>query len=191
VKLVQMPTALLHLGDDDLDDVGIDRRLLADFRVRLSRAVEHQQGLLVLVSAEAGGHHLLMVLARRIGVTLRDANIHLRDAGGDIKSGRQKLCYLTGSALASALNAADWRRVLAAEAACFVQDLDEVWRPGECRAGATDWGMLRSLLDERLAAGRPTFVQAAPDQVPRELEALLRRRLPVLESADDLRGGES
>jgi hypothetical protein len=183
VKLVQMPTALLHVGDADLDRAGVDPGLLAAFRAYLPHALTERRGFLILAASEDGGHHLLMVLARRIGAALRDANIHLRDSGADLRAGRQALSYLTGPAMVAALAAPDARQSLASVAASFVQDLEGAW-PSEIGAPAsTDRRALRSLLDKRLAGGRPTFVQAAPGGLPRDVEAALRSRLPVLESA--------
>ena len=124
--------------------------------------------------------HLLMVLARRIGVALRDANIRLRDSGGDLKAGRQKLCYLPGSALGAALGLAGARAELAREAACFSRIST---RPGPPRRRALrpGAGRLLDLLDERLAAGRPTFLSAAPDRLPPRLADGLRARLQILD----------
>src|SRR6185369_12859652 len=110
--------------------------------------------------------------------------------GENLKIGRQKLCYVPGLALAEALIAPDLRLALASEAACFVQDLESGW-PAQAEVldedaqteptpGGPD--ALRSLLDERLAAGRPTFLQAAPRSLPPRLEADLRDRLPVLDA---------
>jgi hypothetical protein len=190
VKLVQMPTALLHLDEAELDGAGIDPGLLAAFRAylpcvssELPPALNEPRGVLILASASAGGHHLLMVLARRIGAALRDANIHLRDRGGDMKAARQKLCYLPGPVLVTALGRPDLRLTLIAEAACFAQDLEAIWRPGSAGAASPGLDALRSLLDERLAAGRPTFLQAHPGALSQDVEAMLRARLPALESA--------
>jgi hypothetical protein len=85
--------------------------------------------------------------------------------------------------MVAALAAPDARQSLASVAACFVQDLEGAWLPEVGAPTSTDWRALRSLLDERLAAGRPTFVQAAPGGLPRDVEAALRSRWPVLESA--------
>src|SRR5688572_28377239 len=127
VKLVQIPTDLLRLEDADLDAAGLDPNLLAAFRTYLPGALDERRGLAILAPAEAGGHLLLIVLARRIGAALRDANIRLRDGGGDLKAGRQKLCYLPGTMLGRALGLPAARAELAGEAACFVQDLDAAW----------------------------------------------------------------
>src|SRR4051794_4892630 len=113
VKLVQMPTALLRVDEAELDAVGIDPGVLVAFRAYLPCALAERRGLLILVSAADGGHHLLMVLARRIGAALRDANIHLRDRGSDLRADRQKLCYLPGPAVVKALGETHARRSLA------------------------------------------------------------------------------
>jgi hypothetical protein len=179
MRLVQMPSALLHLDDADLDGVGLDPTLLAGFRAYLPLALEERRGLAVLAPADAGAHRLLMVLARRVGAALRDANIHLRDRGGDLKAGRKKLCYLPGSELGAALTTPGVRAALAGEAACFFQDLDAAWA---AERAALAPGALLDLLDERLAAGRPTFLNAAPDRLPPGLAAGLRARLSVVEA---------
>ena len=139
--------------------------------------------MLILALPTKGGHHLLMVLARRIGAALRDANIHLRDGGGDLKAGRQKLCYLPGPALLAALGEPDAARALTHEAACFVQDLEGADLLGPSSTTSDGQDALRSLLDQRLAAGRPTFLQAAPGRLSPDVETMLRDRLPVLEAA--------
>jgi hypothetical protein len=192
VKLVQMPTALLRVDEAELDAAGVDPGLLAAFRAYLPTVVSERRpalierrGLLILASVPGGGHHLLMVLARRIGAALRDANIHLRDWGGDLKAGRQKLCYLPGPALAGALDRPDLRLALTAEAACFVADLERIWHPAPAGAAPSGPDALRSLLDERLAAGRPTFLQADPGALPQDVEAMLRARLPALRSVGE------
>jgi hypothetical protein len=178
-----MPTVLLRVGEADLDAAGVDPGLLAAFRSYLPHVLAEQGGMLILAAPAEGGHHLLMVLARRIGAALRDANIHLRDRGGDLKTGRQKLCYLPGPLLLAALGEPDAARALLGEAACFVQDLEgaDLPEPSSTTPGGPD--ALRSLLDQRLAAGRPTFLQAAPGRLSPDLETMLRGRLPVLEAA--------
>jgi hypothetical protein len=177
-----MPTDLLHLEDADLDGAGIDPRLLAAFRAYLPRALDEQRGLAILAPPGAHADQLLMVLARRIGVALRDANIRLRNGGGDLKAGRKKLCYLPGGALGPALDLPAARVELEREAACFIQDLDAAWAAGPAGTATLEPGALLDLLDGRLAAGRPTFLNAAPDRLPPGLAAGLRARLPVLES---------
>jgi len=180
VKLVQMPTDLLHLEDADLDSARIDPYLLAAFRAYLPGAPTERRGLAILAPPDAGAHQLLMVLARRIGAALRDANIRLRDDGGDLQAGRKKLCYLPGDALASALGQPGPRSELAGEAACFIQDLDAAWTPGPVSRSPLDPSALLDLLDERLAAGRPTFLNAAPERLPPGLADGLRARLTTL-----------
>lgn len=183
MKLVQMPTDLLRLQDADLDNVGLDPSLLAVFRAYLPRAVDDQHGLAILAPAGAGGHRLLMVLARRIGAALRDANIALRDGGGDLRAERKKLCYLPGGVLGEALSLPDARRELLREAACFVQDLDAAWATGQQGARMLVPDALLDLLDERLAASRPIFLNASPDRLPPGLADALRARLPILSPA--------
>jgi hypothetical protein len=173
-----MPTDLLHLEDADLDGAGLDPRLLADFRAYLPRALDERRGLAILAPPEAGAHRLLMVLARWVGAALRDANIRLRDAGGDLGSERRKLCYLPGDALPLALARPDARAELAREAACFLQDLDAA---RQANATPLEPAALLDLLDERLAAGRPTFLNAAPERLPAGLADGLRARLSALE----------
>jgi hypothetical protein len=193
VKLVQMPVGLLHVEEADLDGAGVEPRLLAAYRAYLPRALDDRRGLLILVPPSQGGHHLLMLLARRIGAALRDANIRLRDAGGDMQAGRQRLSYLPGAALPRVLATPAHRQTLVREAACFVQDLEAAWPDRAARPAALGGpDALRSLVAERLAHGRPTFLQAAPDRLSPMDTQELRARLPVLESPVlDLATGET
>lgn len=188
MKLVQMPTDLLHLEDADLDRARIDPGLLAAFRAYLPEALDERRGLAILAPPDTGAHRLLMVLARRIGVALRDANIRLRDDGGDLKAWRKKLCYLPGDALGAALGLPGARRELGREAACFVQDLDAAWAAGPsgmthglANTASPAPDALLDLLDERLVEGRPTFLCADPRRLPPGLVDGLRARLPTLE----------
>lgn len=190
-----MPVELIHLEDADLDGRGVEPGLLAAFRAYLPsvlnerRELAERRGLTILAPASSG-RLLLMVLARRIGAALRDANIDLREGGGDLKAGRQKLCYLPGGLLAEALDSPKARLALADEAACFVQDLDAAWM-AEARARprtddrtaalVLEPPALLALLDERLAAGRPTFLTADPARLPPGLAAELRARFTTLE----------
>jgi hypothetical protein len=166
VKLVQMPTALVRLGDADLDDAGVDQALLKAFRSFLPRVLEQGRGLAILAPASLGTERLLTVLARRIGAALRDENIRLRERGGDVKAGRKKLCYLPGRALPIALADPVCRDVLTSESVCFFQDLDEAWAGPEAGPSPTDSAPFLGLLDRRLASGRPTFVTADPSRLP-------------------------
>ena len=56
MKLVQMPTDLLHLEDADLDRAGVEPSLLAAFRAYLPAALGERRGLAILASPEAGAH---------------------------------------------------------------------------------------------------------------------------------------
>src|SRR5215204_2759806 len=127
VKLVQMPTDLLHLDDAELSAVDVAPGLLEAFRLYLPRALDDRRGAAMLAPPSARTRELLMVLARRVGATLRDENIRLRERGGDLRSARKKLCYLPGRAMPKALRDPVARRALAHEAACFIQDLDTAW----------------------------------------------------------------
>ena len=180
MKLVQMPTGLLHLEDADLDAAGIAPDLLAAFRAYLPRAVDERRGLAILTPPGARAERLLMVLARRIGAALRDANIRLRDDGGDLKAGRKKLCYIPGRVLGSAFDLPAARDELEREAACFIQDLDAAWPSGPAGAMLLEPDALFDLLDARLAAGRPTFLNATADRLPSGLADDLQSRLPFL-----------
>src|SRR5207244_13315090 len=127
VKLVQMPREALHLVQDELPGLGVERRLLAAFEVDLSRAADDQVGLAILAPPDAGTRELLMVLARRVGAALRNENMRLRDRGGGRQASYKKLCYLPGGALPQALRVPRARRSLEREAACSLQDLDNAW----------------------------------------------------------------
>ena len=129
MKLVQMPADLVHIEDADLDGCGVGPSLLAAYRAYLPPALVRAARAGDPGAATNGARHLLMLLARRIGAALRDENIRLRERGGDLKAGRQKLCYLPGHALCgSARWSRPTRQALTAEAACFLQDLDEAWQ---------------------------------------------------------------
>jgi hypothetical protein len=182
VKLVQMPTELLHLEEADLPSAGVDSSLLAAFRAYLPTAPDDRRGVAILATSGAGTRELLMVLARRIGAALRDENIHLRDRGGELKAGRKKLCYLPGRVLAAAFGAVGARRALADEAVCFFQDLDEVWSTEDGAVSLAPNALL-ALMDERLAGGRPTFLTADAKWLPNGLEGGLRARLRIFEAA--------
>jgi hypothetical protein len=82
--------------------------------------------------------------------------------------------------LPAALSTPRTRRVLADEAACFFQDLEAAWSAGEAGAAPFTPTALLDLLDERLAAARPTFLSAAPEHLPTGLERGLRDRLPII-----------
>ena len=180
MKLVQMPTDLLHLDDAGLTPAAVDPGLLTAFRAYLPHVLEDTRGVAILAPS-AAGTRLLMVLARRIGAALRDANIHLRDRGGDLKRDRKKLCYLPGRVLSTALGNPSDRRALAVEAAVFLQDLDEAWPDGPSDGTPLDPNAVRNLLGERQDAALPTFISAAPGRLPSGLERGLRVRLIVLE----------
>jgi hypothetical protein len=182
VKLVQMPRDLLHVDETDLPAAGVLPGLVPEFRAYHASVLNERRGLAILVPPTQGGRAMLMVLARRIGTSLRDANIRRREQGEDLRRNRQKLCYLPGSRLAEALATPETRDVLLDEAACFIQDLEAAWvgkRAGSTLAPET----LFDFLDERLAFGRPTFVSAAPRDLPHLVERGLRSRLCILEQS--------
>ena len=183
MKLVQMPRDLLHLEQNDLPGLGVERGLLAGFEQYLSLAADDEVGLAILGPPEAGTRELLMVLARRVGAALRNENIRLRDRGGDRTARYKKLCYLPGGALPRALRAPGARRALGCEAVCFFQDLEMAWADG---AAALDPSVFLELLDLRLARQLPSYASAAPGLLSAGLEGELRARLRVLEAK---RGG--
>jgi hypothetical protein len=178
-----MPADLLHLEDADLAATGVDPSLLAAFRAYLPSVTQDARGVAILAPPAAGTREMLMVLARRVGATLRDENIRLREQGSDLRAERRKLCYLPGDALSSALDIAGGRRALAHESACFFQDLDAAWAGGNTGHGPITPTALLRLLDDRLAAGRPTFLSADPSRLPTGLKHDIRTRLLTLEPA--------
>jgi hypothetical protein len=181
MKLVQMPANLLHIEDADLDGADVEPGILEAFRAYLPTALDERRGLVILAAGSDGGQRMLMLLARRIGAALRDENIRRRDSGNDMAVRKLRLCYLPGELLHAALHLPQARAELAREAACFFQSLDSAWTaeyPGSTPRDAT---ALLGLLDERLAAGRPTFLNAVPDRLLPGLEDALRARLPILE----------
>jgi hypothetical protein len=157
--------------------------VLADFRAYLPGVLEDRRGVAILLPEAAGGVLLLMLLARRVGAALRDENIQLRDTGGDIKGGKKRLCYLPGDVLDEAFDEAAARHALADEAACFLQDLDLVWKGRVPESATPRPAQFLALLDLRLAAGLPTFLNADPATLPAEVLTGLRARLQVLEPA--------
>ena len=183
VKLVQMPPELIRIDEADIVAAGIEPRVLAEFRAYLPGVLDDRRGAAILLPAEAGGVPLLMLLARRVGAALRDENIHLRDTGGDIKGGKKRICYLPGDVLDDAFDEAETRQALAEEAACFLQDLDLVWAGRVPESATPQPAQLLKLLDTRLAAGLPTFLNADPATLPPEVLTGLRARLLVLEPA--------
>ena len=180
VKLVQMPPELIHIEEVDIVAAGIEPRLLADFQAYLPGVLEDRRGLAILLPLGSGGVQLLMLLARRVGAALRDENINLRDTGGDIKGGKKRLCYLPGDVLGDAFEEAETRQALTNEAACFLQDLDQVWAGRVPESATPTPRQLLTLLDVRLAAGLPTFLTADPAVLPPEVLAGLRARLQML-----------
>src|SRR6185369_5973201 len=126
-----MPADLIRVEDADLDECGADSGVLAAYRAFLPLATSERRGLAILAHATTGAHQMLMLLARRVGAALRDENIRLRERGGDLKAGRQKLCYLPGRVLAAAIDEPGCRESLIMEAACFFQDLDGAWHASD------------------------------------------------------------
>ncbi len=176
MKLVQMPVDLLHVAADSLPALGVDPRLLAAFEAYRSRMPEPTESLAIFGPLATGTRELLMVLARQVGATLRDENIHLRDRGGDLKVGRKKLCYLPGGALTEAFRQPAARRTLRREAACFLQDLDAAFDGAD-----GDPAALLELIDARRDGRLLTFLSADPAGLPGDLERELRARMTVIE----------
>lgn len=174
MKLVQMPTNLLHIEEADLSVAGYDAGLLAGVRSYLPELAADRRGAAILTPAGRGGRQVLMLIARRVGAALRDENIAVRDGGGDMTVRKKRLCYLPGQLLGGALDLAAARTALASEAACFLQDLE---------AAAVPPDAVLALLDRRLGAGLPTFVNADPTGLAPTLVTGLRARLRVLEPA--------
>ncbi len=184
MKLVQMPTDLLHLDEAELSAVGVAPRLLEAFRLYLPRALDDRRGAAMLAPPSARTRELLMVLARRVGATLRDENIRLRERGGDLRSGRKKLCYLPGRAVPNALHDPIAHRALTHEAACFIQDLETAWPEDQIGRKPFAPTAVLALIDERCAAGRPTFITADPARLPSRARA--RLTYPLVDPGDVL-----
>ena len=182
MKLVQMPVELLHLEQHELLALGVDERLLAQLEGALARTTGDQVGLAILAPPEAGTRELLMVLARRVGAALRNENIRLRDAGGDLAARHKRLCYLPGSALKAALWNTVARESLGREAACFFQDLDLTWATAPGSRDSVNPATLVGLLDVRLQRKLPTYLSADPGRLPPGLEREVRARVQVLEA---------
>ena len=183
VKLVQMPPELIRIDEADIIAAGIEPHVLAAYRTYLPGVLDDQRGVAILLPPEAGGVLLLMLLARRVGAALRDENIQLRDTGGDIKGGKKRLCYLPGDVLGDAFEEPESRQALTNEAACFLQDLDLVWKGRVPESATPRPTQLLALLDVRLAAGLPPFLNADPATFPPDVPEGLHARLQVLAPA--------
>lgn len=183
VKLVQMPPDLVRIDEVDIVAAGHEPSLLAAYRAYLPTVLADRQGVAILASTETGSLPMLMLLARRVGAALRDENIRVRDGGGAITDPKKRLCYVPGSVLDEAYEEPDARQALATEAACFVQELDAVWAGRVPESATLTPSRFLSFLDQRLAAGLPTFVQADPVRLPDAVLTGLRSRLRVIEPA--------
>lgn len=181
MKLVQMPPELIRINEVDIVVAGFEAGVLASFRAYLPGVLEDRRGVVIFLPRHAGAEKLLMLLARRVGAALRDENIQVRDTGGDIRAAKKRLCYLPGSALDLAFEDTEARAALIDEAACFFQDLDQVWAGRVPESATPRPAQFLALLDVRLAAGLPTFVTADPSYLPAEIAAGLRDRLQTLE----------
>ena len=175
MKLVQMPRDLLTVEVEDLAGLGVHPALIDAVAARCAGDPLAIRSLALLGPREAGTTPALMVLARLIGAALRDANIRLRDGGGNLRAGRLKLCYLPGSALPAALAAGDARRALEAEAALFIENLDG--------ADGND-AAVAALLAERRRHGARTFVSADPVWLPPSLLAAVVAALDTVTVPD-------
>lgn len=176
MKLVQMPTNLLHISEADLEAAGYDTGLLAAVRAYLPGLLDDRRGAAILTPPGGGGRQVLMLLARRVGAALRDENIQARDSGGDMTAQKKRLCYVPGQMLGGALALPDARAALMSEAACFLQDLEAAISA----APALSADALLGLLDARMQSGLPTFVNADPARLPADLLAGLCARLRIL-----------
>ena len=178
MKLVQMPRDLLTVELDDLPALGVHPALIEAVAARCAGDPLAVPSLALLGPRAAGTTAALMVLARRIGVALRDANIRLRDTGSDLRRGRRKLCYLPGSALPAALDAADTRRALQWEAAVFLQDLDGAWKDTH-HAEEVELAVAALVADRRRHGSR-TFVSADPTALPAAVYETLDAELEIV-----------
>ena len=178
MKLVRMPTDLLHIEDSGLDVLDVDPELLSSFREQLTHVLESSIDVAILAPATMGTRAILMLLARRIGARLRDDNIQRRERGENLQSGRKKLCYLPGRLLVPALGDLVARQALIVEAAVFVQDLDEIGLHTD--ADFAPFSPV-TLFQKRRATGRVSLVSADPRRLSSELEQELRAHMLVIE----------
>ena len=178
-----MPVELIHVDADDLAGLNIERALLSEFRPYLDHDPTELESLAILAPPEAGSRELLMVLARRVGASLRDENIRLRDRGGDLRAQRKKLCYIPGIALPEAFRDPAARRALEREAAVFFQELETAWQAKRADSSSLVPGSFLALLDARAARGLSTFLSADPRALPPCLGPGIRARMRVLEPA--------
>jgi hypothetical protein len=122
MKLVQIPRHLLHVGLDDLRQLGVPEvaraallALLADLPV-VPGAAESA----VLTGRREVTLPCLAVVARHVGQGLRDHNLTLAADKARLHVERRKLIFLDAATLSSILDSGDDRPLR--EAALFVRD---------------------------------------------------------------------
>ncbi len=161
-RLVRIPRHLLHVGLDDLLRLGVSttsrdalRALLADLPLVPDASFSAQ-----LVGEPAVTLACLAVLARHVGQGLRDHNLGLAHDRARLHAERQKLVFLTGDELATALALRETRPTR--EAVLFVSETTP---------------SLSRLLEARHAAGLASFVSTTKplEELADWLQAPIRR----------------
>lgn len=191
-----MPRELLSAEADDLPGLGVHPALVAAVAERCA-AMNVIEGVALLGPPEWGATPALMVLARKVGAALRDDNIRLREAGGDLARGRKKLCYLPGSTVREALATEAGHRALHVEEAVFLQDLDAVWtgdgaaQPEASTLASTLAAMLAAMLAERCRRQLRTFVSADPAGLPPNVLHALTNTMDVIRIGGPFRPSEA
>jgi hypothetical protein len=144
-RLVHIPKHLLHVGLDDLAQLGVPTPARAALRALLADLplVPDASSSAQLVGPPAITLPCLAVLARHVGQGLLDQNLAIAHDRERLRTERAKLVFLTGEALLEAIARGDERPIH--EAVVFVADPTVALRP---------------LLAARDAAGLATYVTA-------------------------------
>jgi hypothetical protein len=144
-RLVQIPRHLLHVGLDDLSQLGVPTAARDALRARLADLplVPDAGSSAQLIGPPAITLPCLAVLARHVGQGFRDTNLAIAHDSARLTSERHKLIFLPGDVLADAIAQGDKRPFN--ETVVFV----------------TGWtARVNPLLSSRDASGLATFVSA-------------------------------
>lgn len=160
-RLVRIPRAVLHVGLDDLVDLGVPeaaRSALVGLLADLPAIPGAEDGAL-LVGSRAVALPCFAVLARHVAQGLRDHNVTLMHDKSRLRSGRLKLLFLSQSELlADLLELRPWAET---ESALFLRELESPLPAA-----------LKELLQVRADRGLATF--GCADRAPRDRDGWRR-----------------